>query len=1037
MMKARRKSISTKLNGKHDIPNKRWILIGIGLVFSILFLTACFLTNLFRPDYHIKDGEAFEPETDVTIEGGSYSVPSIDIPDDVTVTVDEDVQLFVEGDANITGKIQADCADMTLDVNGGFIFSGHLENPCGEDGESADVTLNLMPDQPFRISGEDVVIDIDGDFIVNTGDVQGLLEPVILPIEPVEEPLPPICSLSADFLLVELDEEGLATLDLTGECVDLNGDAIDSLSLSYSLINTFEIIEAPENAEDILKTGETSLTFPESGHYWINLTAVDEHGSESKDVFLTAYVMDPELEEQPDHLGVAIDLPIILHELGQELTLSAIIENMQNEPGSIAYEWNLVNEEIGWTAFSSEPTPVLTFEEPGIVSFGLTASLGDEVKRSASASIYIYDPDFERTAAGVLGKPVEDKAYDCSSPPAGANLIGNVGPGKVQFKVNNYQGNRNTTNPLMILPNAEIIIKDRAPQPPKVGKGSVLGEDGADGGNLILTNGIGDVVICGGATLIGGNGQDGQDAVATTGAPGGDAWARGGKGGDAGIIKIAAKGDVVVVKDPANLAAQIDIQLGKAGKGGDAKATGGNGKTDCINPTNGGKARAYGGSGGSSWNRAQWYSADYSQWGAGMVINQTVRGGGTQIAGNGGSATANGGDGGDAANPAGGDCFSCLEGTRGGRAKAIGGKGGKVFIKPDPNRVVFGALSAGNGGAVTAVGGKGGDASDCDQVNDGVMGGRGGTASYSLGKGGKNNNPGGRGLDGVVIGQGGDGGDGGDALLTGGPGGPGGRGQAFELGMDKLPDGSDGAPGGMLTGIGALIKLVKINLVDPAQKKIQLLIQFDQPQAGQAVQPGVPKVKQVQGQLGNQQAFVDVQEDDFIDDETVELALFFAEPLADGWLNLTLIDDEGNPIEDARLELIIPEESEGAAAAGSAPVITSVEFPLGNMMDPIANDLIGMPSDGSDVNGSIHFWDEDGDVNYGVFSPMEVDTTFNGFEFIIEEEFLNEGDFYEGAFLFHLHCSDKTQDEQVSLQIRLQDLAGNWSYPAILAIYCP
>jgi len=116
-------------------------------------------------------------------------------------------------------------------------------------------------------------------------------------------------------------------------------------------------------------------------------------------------------------------------------------------------------------------------------------------------------------------------------------------------------------------------------------------------------------------------------------------------------------------------------------------------------------------------------------------------------------------------------------------------------------------------------------------------------------------------------------------------------------------------------------------------------------------------------------------------------------------------------------------------------VITAVEFPFDNIMDPIANDLITLPADGTEFVGYNHFEDDDGDVRFASFEPMEEDSDFQCFGFEKEEGFL-EGDFFNGNFSFHLWCGENLAQQQVTLRVMLQDTAGNWSDPANLALSC-
>jgi len=116
-------------------------------------------------------------------------------------------------------------------------------------------------------------------------------------------------------------------------------------------------------------------------------------------------------------------------------------------------------------------------------------------------------------------------------------------------------------------------------------------------------------------------------------------------------------------------------------------------------------------------------------------------------------------------------------------------------------------------------------------------------------------------------------------------------------------------------------------------------------------------------------------------------------------------------------------------------VITAVEFPDDNIMNPITIESIGIPADGTKFGGWIHFEDEEGDTSYLSFEPMEVDSIFQGFGFYLEEGFL-EGDYFEGKVQFFVWCGTDSAQQRITLQVMLQDAAGNWSEPAILMLWC-
>jgi len=1024
------KSRKSKSDGRY--PLKFWITL-FALGCSVLTM-GCLLSQCSGgAPPPIVDGEAFEPDRDVSIEGGEYHIPSLDITEDVNVAFDEDVHLIVDGDATINGTLSAGCANLTMDVGGAFDISGSLNSECEGEDESANVTLNLPADAPISFGGADAAIDLEGELIVNVGDVQSEKIPPPLPFTPVEDPLPPICSLTTNSLVYEMNDEGIATIPLIGECLDPNEDAIETLELTYLKYKTSnDSIAMPEKASELFEMGETSIKLDEPGHYMIHLAAEDEDGQESEPVGFTVYIIDPELEQQPDHLGLGIELPDLFYEVGDQLTLSAVTENIQSEPGDILYDWRFLEEDDTWTSyysewFSGEKELTIDLDETGILNILLHTLIGEDDSPSfAVVSIYVYEPQEEDSFAGVLGKPVPVGDEDFYENPivikAGAKpYIVN----RIEFRVLPV-----TTRPVWLKANVTIIARDGVTKAPKVGKGYVHGADGDDGGGILIYNLNGSIALSSGVTLQAGSGANGQDAVATATGPGRKAEAVGGIGGKPGRIWIGAyTGFYVYIKDdPAGKIPEVTLILGKGGDGGNATATGGDGAIDCNNPTNGGRAVALGGLGRSA-SRVVWFSKTIYD-AAGQVIILKAPGGGMAgaLGGKGGDAEAIGGNGGNAANPAGGDCFSCKTGGKGGSAWAVAGKGGNAALNPNLNRVNYAGFPGGDGGDAWAVGGWGGDGSDCDQANEGAAGGHGGAAEARFGRGGKNYDssftPRLHGADGMYLGGGGDGGDGGDGLLLGGPGGKGGNGNPPYYSGIPLPDGADGLPGGVIPGLAAKIKLIKINLVDPVMKFIELAIEFD------VEQGAPPAVNQVAAQLQDQFLILDVDENAFVSNDTLEVTLYFDEQLAEDMMSVWVIDEDGNWSEEFAVEVILPE-----ADGGTPPVITAVEFPEGNVMDPIANDRIEISSDGTPIDGWIHFTDAEGDMAFAQFEPMEVDSAFDGFEFTVEEYFL-EGDFFEGRFEFNLWCGEDRAGEQITLRIMLQDAAGNWSEAAILALYC-
>ncbi len=169
---------------RHFDLTKTKVLVWCLLLFSSLVIMACSLTQCSTAPKIMQEGKAFEPSRDTTIQGGEYHIPSMDIPDDVNVTFEEDVIMTVDGDVEIAGSVSGRCTGITLQVGGAFTLNGSLNNTGCEEEESADVTLNLAGDQPIQFGGEDQEIAVDGDLLINIGDVQGLEIAMPLPFNP-------------------------------------------------------------------------------------------------------------------------------------------------------------------------------------------------------------------------------------------------------------------------------------------------------------------------------------------------------------------------------------------------------------------------------------------------------------------------------------------------------------------------------------------------------------------------------------------------------------------------------------------------------------------------------------------------------------------------------------------------------------------------------------------------------------------------------------------------------------------------------------
>jgi hypothetical protein len=298
-----------------------------------------------------------------------------------------------------------------------------------------------------------------------------------------------------------------------------------------------------------------------------------------------------------------------------------------------------------------------------------------------------------------------------------------------------------------------------------------------------------------------GNGGDGGHATATgttnpepSKAP--SAEAMGGKGGEPGLIDIRAGGGITV--DPGALT----LEIGRPGHGGDADATGADGvdATATKSAQEGGDATADGGVGGTTPDKQLQKLGNVT----GTPIIQGINGAPLK-AGNGGAATATAGDGGDSAvepNPHGGD---------GGSPGASAGTGGEYRLKGLDGMLLG---DGGDGGKATFRKGNGGDGwDDCEDLNNpkpGGNGGKGGDATGQDGDGGEGKakgTPGGVEIENV--------GNGGDGMREDGLLGPNGTDATNNFGGKNLvgTNFQPGQPGGKCPTAPPLTSFMQLNQI--------------------------------------------------------------------------------------------------------------------------------------------------------------------------------------------------------------------------------
>ncbi|MGE0439220.1 MAG: hypothetical protein AB7S39_01935 [Gemmatimonadales bacterium] len=309
---------------------------------------------------------------------------------------------------------------------------------------------------------------------------------------------------------------------------------------------------------------------------------------------------------------------------------------------------------------------------------------------------------------------------------------------------------------------------------------SAKGGAGGRGGNITVGS-TARVVFSGAVEIHSGDGGDGGDARGTglagqAGLVASSATATGGVGGEPGLIRVQSATGIVG-------AANVNLVLGNAGKGGNAEAEGADGesgKTPDTREQNGGPATATGGAGG--------HTPDKQLTITGAVAGVPVVSG--AAGGKGGDATASAGHGADAPTE------TIKDAGFGGAFTAVGGAGGNSLTR---NHLAALVGNGGNGGFALFRKGKGGKGWDDCQAGDFKQGGRGGdggSASGADGVGGTGltaGNPGN-----VFLDQAGNGGNGGNGMPVGGHGNAGANGTtpngAVNTTAPSFTDGADGNP---------------------------------------------------------------------------------------------------------------------------------------------------------------------------------------------------------------------------------------------------
>lgn len=741
---------------------RRWWLI-VGLLLVITLLAVAGLTVLVwqrTAPQPIVEGQPFHPTASAWVRGGSYRVPSVDIPADVTITAAGDLELIVSGQTRIDGRLAGDCAAISILSDGGVAVSGSIDNACSSAdaaGRNKDLVIQSRDGALTLGSAEATArLHTTGVLEVSGGAAPEGWHFDVLPAERTAEPVPPVCRIQADtvtgLVLPGMGRPGTRTV-FAGAGADPDGGPV-----------TYAWDFGDGGASEELGP-EHSYAAP--GAYDVVLDVVDDEGQTCR---ATARVVVDDGTAGAGGPGVWAAPSRLVVPTAVEASFSA--RALAPDGAPVAYRWD-----FGDGGTSDEAQPVHRYHTAGRYDVTLTASAGGDpvITSTAVASIQVYDPaapqsspatprpvsknrvdgtaaairfrydgdvvflpgsrwttlppqprpadprdgelpvltggDIELYATGNMAFPAGTGDTVVSTLVAAAGAAGTDSPG--------WGGDGGPGGAIVVVAEGDIVIGSRAAFAAgdggaggtPAGGVSVVGGAGGRGGSLTLRAG-GHLTIDGGVSLSSGSGGAGGGANAPSDT-GVRAYAHAGSGGAAGYVTIDGVHGLNFGSEPGStdsgenpvLSGEVIVAFGLGGPGGAASATGASGASSCPRGRDGDAATARGGHGGNG-------AAGWSPVRLGCQVGVTTRGGN---GGPGGAATAIGGDGGNAGSGS-APCTSAATGGDGGAATAVGGSGAPSGAR-DLNAcsglfVADGVavLSGGPGGATLAVGGAGGDA---------------------------------------------------------------------------------------------------------------------------------------------------------------------------------------------------------------------------------------------------------------------------------------------------------------------------------------
>lgn len=737
-------------------------------VLILILLTALMVLAwyLFMRPLPIHDGEPFQPEHSGFIPGGTYTIPSLIIPQGVTVKARGDLILNITGNADLSGVLRGNCVSLDINTSGNLTLTGNLENDCQKESSS---DLSLRSEGGAISIGSDTypaVIKTSGDLLISNEPAITSWDFDVLPAQRTASSFAPACSASASEIFGILDAEGVLPIAFSARGVDPDGG-----ELNYA----WDFGDGSTAGQD-----ETIHEFNAAGSFPVVLTVTDNEG-QTCIATLSVLIQAGDQQEQYPAPAVQVQPDTLVLGQGERFFLDA--SAFAPVGTQLKYAWNFGDDSI-----STDTHPSHTYDEPGLYLITLTVSYEGGAWSKATTLIYIYPSSAtaQHTSSTIVmaafnrnQKTIFPITFYKVSPFVGGNIRG-WSSGDLIFR--SFSGLETPTGhaglphggsagDIILYAQHDIIIEPdvilKAGDGGDGKSGDVSAGIGGNGGGIYINAG-GSIYIdtnpTGSATsILAGNGGKGGSAngkyafggrggnggalfmqafegvldigenvtlqVGGDGGRGGDAtdsaitdtWVQAGSGGRSGSFRLSGRSAEF---------AGVNLIIGSGGRGGDAYTDGIDGANKCTTAENGVNVSATAGRGGNAWGCSSTVDFD-------PLIPSTLTGGN---AGDGGDATAIAGDGGTAS------CQREAIGGDGGNAYATAGKGGDVGLTTctDPAlKYLASSFTAGNGGVATANAGNGGKAEaiadTCGQYARAV-GGDGGRSGAFGGHGGSHIN---------------------------------------------------------------------------------------------------------------------------------------------------------------------------------------------------------------------------------------------------------------------------------------------------------